>query len=185
MNANYYINKYNFPNFDVDDYFDIRENIVLDFKVCLGVPNRMTFKHFEQCVYSVMILIDKLAEMTNGKFNSNLLWQNMFGITISSIGIKYFSSSCHHKRFLDLMYFYAEENIERRKIMANEVVAQKLDPSDKKLLLFMGLGFPYTKNQLKKRFRKLAIAFHPDKSSGDTTKFIYLKQCFEALNKNF
>ena len=38
---------------------------------------------------------------------------------------------------------------------------------------------------LKKRFRKLALEFHPDKHGGDGQKFIYLKNCYDVLKKNF
>ena len=52
-------------------------------------------------------------------------------------------------------------------------------------ILFMGLNSSFSRRQLKKKFRKLAIKFHPDKTGGDSKKFVYLKMCYDTLKKNF
>jgi hypothetical protein len=187
MNINYYIKRFNFPKFEVADYTLIRKSIESDFLQALGNSKTLyyRFNDFQQALYSVMNLIDKLHDMTHGKFNADRIWQTIFALYIQPIGITYFERYCYSDKFSDMIYFYNASNVERRKSMMNDIISKKIDANDNQLLLFMGLSFPYTENQLKKRFRKLALEFHPDKHGGDSQKFIYLKNCYDVLKKNF
>lgn len=59
--------------------------------------------------------------------------------------------------------------------------------SDSNLILAMRLfkfSGKYTMDDLKTTYRKLAMATHPDKTGGDSTKFNLVMQCYEILMEN-
>ena len=185
----YYIDVFGFPNYDPKDDFDILETLKFEFRInCKNYPR--TFDGFKDALKSSTERIDYLYGITGGKFKADAMWTNLFSMDIRMEGRLRYHRQCSSKAFEELYYLYSPENIQSRLNLdeINNRHQYKAKPQPKVMTVndnmkFMGLQLGFTQKQLKKRYRKLVIKYHPDKPGGDAEKFLHLKECYDALLK--
>ena len=134
--------------------------------------------------------VDMLYGLTYEKFDANRAWGIIFK-RIQFHGLLNYQNMCRDPKFTSLEYIYHPENLKNRMPKTEYKAPPPPPPQDiikplsarDEMLKFMKLPASFTEKQLKKRFRKLAIEYHPDKHGGDSIKFIYLKECYDTLKK--
>ena len=183
----YYKKVFGFPKYNPRHFHSIADTLTHEYKI----GGDRTFDEYQKSVYSVITRIDQLYGMSGGSFEADKMWQYLFDKMIRMAGISRWMDKCDNDRFRSLYNIYSPDNIEARKTSQytyDKKTYKKPPPmreSDerKDYLLFMGLTLNYNSKTLKKRFRKLAVKYHPDKSGGDNEKFLHLKKCYEELQK--
>jgi len=185
----YYIDVFGFPNYDPKDDFDILETLSFEFNINYK-NNPKTFEGFKQALKSSTERIDYLYGITGGTFKVDSMWTNLFARTIKPKGIIHYYRQCNTKGFEELYFLYNLINLQSRLNLdeINNKHKYKAKSTPKVVTVddnmkFMGLQVGFTYKQLKKRFRKLAIKYHPDKCGGDSQKFLQLKECYDTLLK--
>jgi len=179
----YYKDVFGFPNYNSLYDFDILETLKHEF--ILNMRHCNTFQDFKDIVVSSIHRIDELYVMTNGMFKAHIMWTNMFSDIIYRNGQSRYAE-CQTNSFRNLYNIYSPEQINLRINAYSEAHKYVPKPPHKTtnrnpMMVFMGLQIGFSENQLKKRYRKLAVQYHPDKSGGDADKFLYLKECYETL----
>ena len=185
----YYYDEFKFPNISHDDVGEILYTLKYEFNYLLNDSKIShnsvyvkSFDTFERIVYTLIKKVDHLYSMSNATLDVHYIWSNLFITTVRKYGIIHYPLKCDNAKFESLIDIYKTRIREEYVYRDQEHPKPKKVLSDlEKMLLFMGLQPKYNNKQLKKRFRKLAIRYHPDKHGGDSDKFIYLKQCYETL----
>ena len=187
LDINYYTNSFNLASYDISMFEDILEILIYEFELRCGILKRTTFEVFKDTVYHMIKRVDMLYGLSHEKFDASKAWKVIFSL-ISYNGNVNHLSMCSDQKFKSLEFIYYPDNL-RNRIPKKEYTTppppiQKIISDIDKMLKFMQLPSSYNEKQLKKRFRKLAIKFHPDKTGGSSENFVYLKECYEALKKN-
>ena len=189
LDIKYYTESFNFASYDDSMFDEILEILNYEFELRLGLFKSSTFDVFKDTVYHMIKRIDAIYGLSHEKFDANKAWRSVFA-SLSYHGFRNHTSMCRDQKFTSLEYIYHPDQLHQR--MPKKEYAppppppqqpiQKLLTVREEMLKFMKLPKSFNEKQLKKRFRKLAIEYHPDKH-GEASKFIYLKECYDALKK--
>ncbi len=167
-----YVDNYKIYPYDADDYDLILDTLKFEFNTRMSI---FRFDDFKTAVQEIIYRVGILSEISRGKLDANVLWNIMFDY-INISGVTNFSRQCNTEGFRSIRNIYTHTE---RKVPPPKVeITPKNARTD--MLKFIGLGERFNHKQLKHRYRKLAIRFHPDKG-GDNEKFLYLKQCYDTL----
>lgn len=168
LNVNLLINDFRsnptHVNFIVDElWFDFHKNISDDRgNVIIGYPNK-----FMKSVVTTVKYMDSIYNAF-GNSNVNLIWVTLFN-RIRTIAMSHYLFIIDSD-FLDLEFRYNKSKIPLRADNNNEV------------LTFMNLEPNFTKDELLKSYRLLALKYHPDKN-GNVEMFRKLMNYKDMLEK--
>ena len=162
---------------------------MLGYEFLLTNHNTYIFDEYKKNVYNLIDKMNSILYMSDGVLDGHIVWNKVFNRYIRYIGIKDYYSKCRNNKFYSIGDIYKNimKNSSKREEFTNNytkppIKKERVLTDREKMLMFMGLSNKFNKKQLKKRFRKLALEYHPDKKGGDSTKFVYLKECFETLS---
>lgn len=188
LTIEYYTKSFDLAHYDDDMFDEILEILVYEFELRCGTIRKTTFEEFKDTLYYMIKRVDMLYGLSYEKFDANRAWRILFSLFRTN-GMLHHYKMCSHVQFTSMEFIYFPENLQQR--MPKRVddtpppppppIQQPISERDK-MLKFMKLPKLFNEKQLKKRFRKLAVEFHPDKQ-GDPVKFIYLKECYDTLKK--
>jgi hypothetical protein len=182
MNVYKYFSKYHFPNYSDDDfnqfYVDITDDFLKEFGQGHYDIRNVNIPKFKESVYSLIrTLYYLMLNSTNRCFNADFVWRTIYNNNIFPIVMIYFTQ-LGDESFLKLKNYFTIN----KKDAKGQVHAANVKESDD-MLSFMGLAQNFTKDDLNKRYRQLAMIYHPDKG-GSVANFLKLQKYKEILEKN-
>jgi len=184
----YYVDVFGFPKYDSRDDLEILDTLKYEFN--LNANKAKNIQEFKAAMSTSIDRIDALYIMTGGSFKADIMWTHLFSTSIKSDGERKYRE-CRNINFRNLYYIYSPEQIQKRINLDGAKEYQYAPPTQTNtedrtpMMVFMSLQIGFSQKQLKKKFRKLAVKYHPDKIGGDKDKFLYLKECYDALLKTF
>jgi hypothetical protein len=188
LSIEYYTNSFDLASYNDDMFDDIFEILDYEWELRCGKLKRTTFEVFKDTVYYMIKRLDMIYGLTYEKFDANRAWTYLFS-SMAYNGALHHYNMCRDEKFTSLAFIYRPEQLQQRMPKSEytpppppQQPIQKILTIREEMLKFMKLPSSFNEKQLKKRFRKLAVEFHPDKQ-GDPVKFIYLKECYDTLKK--
>ena len=182
MNVYKYFSKYNFPNYSDDRFNEFYVDITDDFLKEFGSGHyniySVNIPRFKESVYSLIrTLYYLMLNSTNRCFNADWIWRTIYEHNVFPIVMVYFTQ-LGDESFLKLKNYF----VINKKDAHGTIHVAKIKETDD-MLMFMGLSQNFTKEDLIKRFRQLAMIYHPDKG-GRAELFLKLQKYKEILEKN-
>lgn len=178
MDVQWYVKQYGFPNYNFKDLTKIREQLEVDFYQ--QYLSDKSIEGFKKIVNDILSKLNYLRIITNGKFDANSMWMNIFSLKITNICMSHFPSLVDLE-FFDLIYYFKGDNIKKRE----EQYKKKIYNDEYHVALrFMSLNEKFKKSELIRSYRKLCLIHHPDKG-GSPASFLLVQKYYEFLKRKY
>jgi len=173
MDMFWYVQRYNFPDFDVKKLTEIRELIDLD--IISDYNSNKTDVGAVTAYQHAIHKLDYFRQMTSGEFPANSIWMN-----IHTMGECVDKVPARRPPF----DFFSPENIlkrEARKISDYEREQKRIYHDDFHVAMrYFSMSDGYKKTELVRMYRKKCLTTHPDKG-GSAEEFLQLQKHYEIL----